>query len=77
MKEESIEKCKTFRLGRGRFRIELNPVVTLLSIGLIWGLVIYCIVEPEKSLDTFIPINTWITKAWTWLYIGKMICVTV
>ncbi len=29
------------------FRLDINPVVTFVSAAIIWGLVIWCIVEPD------------------------------
>ena len=49
--------------------IKFNPVVTLLSLALIWSMVISCIVKKEE-----IPFESWrssLTDLFTWLYVGS------
>ena len=42
-------KCRKIAIDFNQwFRIDLNPVVTVVSAGLIWGLVIWCIIKPEQ-----------------------------
>ena len=48
-------KCRKVAFGCNKWlRIDLNPVVTIISAGLIWGLVIWCIVDPE-GVSKFFP----------------------
>ena len=38
------------------FRIDFNPVVTVISSAVIWGLVIWCIVQPKQvRIQDYIP----------------------
>ena len=49
--------------------LKFNPVVTLLSLTLIWSMVITCIVKKED-----IPFEVWrstLTDWFTWLYISS------
>ncbi len=71
--KNEIEKCRWLRFGCGRLRVEINPVVTLASAVIIWGLVIWCMVKPEQAFDAMIPWNPWITKNFAWLYMSKCI----
>ncbi len=70
---DASEKCRWLRFGCGRLRVEINPVVTLASAAIIWGLVIWCMVKPEQANEKILPWMPWITKTWTWLYVGKIL----
>ena len=48
-----------FRVQCGRFfRLELNPVVTLLAIGAIVAFILWCILEPTRKLTDFRLVQT-------------------
>ena len=68
--DEPIERCHMVKFRLWKFRLELNPVVTLGSSAIIWGLVIWCMVNPDEAKAQFSPWTTWITETWTWFYIG-------
>ena len=70
--QEAIAKCRVVNIGIWKFRVKLNPVVTLLSALLIWALVIWCMVQPSEANRLFSASTAWITQTWTWLYIGKL-----
>ena len=67
----AIERCHIVKLKLWKFRLELNPVVTLGSSAIIWGLVIWCMVKPDEAKKQFSPWAAWITETWTWFYIGR------
>ena len=67
----AIERCHMMKLKLWKFRLELNPVVTLGSSAIIWGLVIWCMVKPDEAKKQFSPWAAWITETWTWFYIGR------
>ena len=68
-----VEEGKTGWRIKGRIgpiRYDLNPVVTVLSALIIWGFVIWCIIEPQPAKAELSLWMLWVTKTWTWLYIG-------
>lgn len=69
--EETRGKCHHIKFKIfGRLRVELNPVVSLVSAAIIWGFVIYCLTKPEQAEKEIPKWQDWITLTWTWLYIG-------
>ena len=65
IKEHIYDRCHRFKIGSWKFfRLDFNPVVTFFSAAIIWGLDIWCMVEPEKvskeenfiSCSTIIPL---------------------
>ncbi|XP_064598003.1 glycine betaine transporter 1-like [Liolophura sinensis] len=68
--EEHLKKCCSINWKIGPIRIELNPIVTIASGIVIWGLVAWCCADPIGSFNLLTPVMLWITKTWTWLYIG-------
>ena len=64
------QKCRTVKANFGRIRLNFNPVVTICSALIIWGFVIWCIVQPEPAKTELSQWKLWITEKWTWLYIG-------
>ena len=61
IKEHIYDRCHRFKMGRWKFfRLDFNPVVTFFSAAIIWGLVVWCMVEPEKvgKKDNFILCST-------------------
>ena len=65
-----VEKCFNVKFSLGCIRFDFNPVVSALSAMIIWAFVIWCIVEPKSSLAEMNKWKDWITKTWTWFYIG-------
>ena len=51
-------------------RIRFNPVVTALSALIIWGSAAWAIAEPKSARVELAKWTGWVTKTWTWLYIG-------
>jgi len=49
--------------------IRFNPLVSGLSIALIWGFVIWCAIQGEDV--PFIQWKAWIVAKFTWLYVGS------
>ena len=68
--EDNERKCRTFETSLGPLKIKLNPLVTVLSAMAIWGVVIWSIIEPEPAKNELSSWMLWVTKTWTWLYIG-------
>lgn len=69
-REETQKKCRTFERSLGPFKIKLNPVVSVLSAMIIWGVVVWSIVQPGPAKAELSSWMLWVTKTWTWLYIG-------
>ena len=69
-REEGEKKCHTFQCSLGPLKIKLNPVVTILSGLIIWGVVAWAIIQPEPAKVELSSWMKWVTKTWTWLYIG-------
>lgn len=65
-----IEKCFNVKFNLGIIRFDFNPVVSFFSAAIIWAFVIWCILEPKSSLNEMGKWKDWITKTWTWFYIG-------
>lgn len=65
-----LDKCFNVKFNLGCIRLDFNPVVTAFSAIIIWSFVIWCIVEPKDSLSEMRKWKDWITKTWTWFYIG-------
>ena len=51
-------------------RVRLNPVVTLASAVIIWGLAAWAIAKPTHAKAELSKWTVWVTRTWTWLYIG-------
>ncbi|XP_074656141.1 putative glycine betaine transporter [Tubulanus polymorphus] len=51
--------------------IRFNPIVTCAAIVFIWGFVIFCMLEPKLTGDEFKKWKVFITKTFTWLYVGS------
>ena len=64
------EKCCTLKGKLGFIKFNFNPVVTLFSALIIWSMVVWCVVFPAKSLQQLTVWKGWITRTWTWFYIG-------
>lgn len=70
MAETTRKTCRTFKTNIGPFEINLNPVVTLISAAVIWGLAIWGMVDTDNVSDYMATGKRWITDKFTWLYIG-------
>ena len=67
--EEARSRCRTFKTKIGPFQINLNPVVSIISAIIIWGLMIWSIVDTERASNEMGKGKRWITEKFTWLYI--------
>ena len=54
------------RVCRGSIRF--NPVVSLLAAGVLWGFVLYAVLDDE-AVTVFGEWQSWVTSTFTWLYI--------
>ena len=70
MEFDETKKCSRVKFNIGPIRIDLNPVVTIASAILIWVIVIWCIIQPIPANQELSTWMLWVTKTWTWLYIG-------
>ena len=69
-------KCRSFfALGQPSRRasvcqgsIRFNPVVSLLAAGVLWGFVLYAVLDDE-AVTVFGEWQSWVTSTFTWLYI--------
>lgn len=77
--EDALNRCRWFRInwkwckmGRSSvgINIRLNPVVSFVSALIIWGFVAWCIIEPEAANKQMGIWKLWITRTFTWMYIG-------
>ena len=66
------ERCHTFKVRLGPIRLNFNPVVTVLSGVIIWGFVIWCVVDTARASENMSKTKTWLTKTFTWFYIASM-----
>ena len=77
MEITTSKKCRRIRGHIGPIRYDLNPVVTLLSAVIIWAVVVWCIIQPKPAYVELSSWMLWVTKCWTWLYIGTQDAWTV
>ena len=77
--ENATDRCRWFRvnwkwgkIGNTDIGIFLrfNPVVTIISAGIIWGFVIWCAVQADVANKEMGSWMLWITEVFTWMYIG-------
>ena len=66
------ERCHTFKMRLGPIRLNFNPVVTVLSGVIIWGFVIWCVVDTARASENMSETKTWLTKTCTWFYIASI-----
>lgn len=66
------ERCHTLKTKLGPIRLNFNPVVTILSAVVIWGFVAWCVVDPKSASINMSETKKWITKTFTWFYIGTV-----
>ena len=69
MEAETRGKCRTFKRNFGPIRINLNPVVTIASATIIWGLMVWAMADTERVSRHMSHGKSWITDKFTWLYI--------
>ncbi|XP_032221430.2 glycine betaine transporter 1 [Nematostella vectensis] len=67
---EIRRKCRTVEFSIWKLRVSLNPVVTIISAIIIWGFVVFCLRWTDLAGDSLPKGKRWVTKVWTWLYIG-------
>ena len=77
--EDALSRCRWFRInwkwckmGSSSLgiNIRLNPVVSFVSAVIIWGFVSYCMIKPETAKEEMGEWKSWITRTFTWMYIG-------
>ena len=77
--ENALKRCRWlrinwnwFKVGSSKFGIQigLNPVVTLLSVLVIWGFVVFGGLLPEFANKQMAEWKSRITQTFTWMYIG-------
>ena len=67
---DNSDRCAKVKFMIGSIQFDFNPIVTLFSALIIWAFVVWCISKPQGSLREITKWKTWITKTWTWFYIG-------
>ena len=67
---DNSDKCAKVKFMIGSIKFDFNPIVTVFSALVIWAFVIWCISKPESSLNEITKWKSWITRTWTWFYIG-------
>jgi choline-glycine betaine transporter len=67
--EEARSRCRTFKRKIGPIRINFNPVVSIVSAIIIWGLMIWSIADTERASREMSKGKRWVTEKFTWLYI--------
>ena len=70
MENEPRKKCRTFKAKLGPLHLNFNPVVTFISASVIWGFVLWCILDTDRVSIKMTEGKRWITDKFTWLYIG-------
>ncbi len=68
--ERAADKCLTVSGKVGFINFYFNPIVTVFSAVIIWGFVVWCMIEPKETLRDITKIKIWITDSWTWFYIA-------
>ena len=54
----------------GGSQIRFNPFSSLFAIVILWGLAIWCMVDPENASSTIIGWKARVTELFTWFYVG-------
>ena len=52
-------------------KIAFNPVVSLIGIVVLWGLSIWCMVDPSGSSEVLTDWRSNVTLSFTWLFMGS------
>ncbi|EDO48327.1 predicted protein [Nematostella vectensis] len=68
--ERIRRKCRTIEFSVWKLRVSFNPVVTFISAIIIWAFVVFCLRWTDLAGDSMPKGKRWVTKVWTWLYIG-------
>jgi choline/carnitine/betaine transport len=76
----AFQRLTWVRLGPdgGLFSLKFNPVVSLLSAAIIWAMVIWSALDPDKVNEELSEWRSWVAEEWSWLYIASQniwICV--
>uniref|UniRef100_A0A7M5VCE0 BCCT family transporter n=1 Tax=Clytia hemisphaerica TaxID=252671 RepID=A0A7M5VCE0_9CNID len=64
------QKCFHTKGCFGPLKYYFNPITSICSALIIWAFVAWCIQSPDGSQEVTTRWKSWITKHWTWLYIG-------
>lgn len=57
-------------IALGNKHLRFNYFASILGIAILWGLSIWCIVEPDKALAEMVSWKAELTAKFTWLFIG-------
>ncbi|XP_048575622.1 glycine betaine transporter 1 [Nematostella vectensis] len=68
--EAHADKCRTLKFSIGPLKVNMNPVVSVVSAIVIWGLVGFCLIKADVAAEEMPKWTNWVTATWTWLYIG-------
>jgi len=60
----------------GCINYSFNPIVFLASTLVIWGFVVWCLLDPN-SATSITNLQTWLVVNFSWLYIGAVFCFMV
>ena len=69
LETETRERCRTFKAKLGPIEINLNPVVSIVSAAIIWGLMVWSIVDTERAAGEMAKGKRWITETFTWFFV--------
>lgn len=69
MEAEARARCHTFKAKLGPIRINLNPVVSIVSAVIIWSLVIWTVADTETAIVEMLKGKEWMIDKFTWLFI--------
>lgn len=58
-----------FELGNAAHPVSFNPLTSLIGIGVLWGLAIWCMISPEEALAALSNAKTQTTFYFTWFFI--------
>ena len=61
----------TFSLGSSGEHISFNPLTSLIGVVFLWGLAIWCMVDPENSKDVLSTARSNVSLMFTWLIIAQ------
>jgi len=64
-----INKCWTIKIGNGPFRIEMNPIVSVVAAILLWTVIIVISVAPQHMNQYIMWGKEWVANEWSWFYI--------
>jgi choline-glycine betaine transporter len=61
----------TFALGSSGQHISFNPLTSLIGIIALWGLAIWCMVDPDDAKDVLSTARSNVSLMFSWLIIGQ------